>query len=71
MAKRMIEPGQRYRDVRCGMFGRSAHCEWIVEAVGADGLGVPHARLAKAVDLTERKTLAVGVLGDRSQFEKV
>jgi hypothetical protein len=71
MAKRAIEPGQRYRDLQRGIFGRPMHSEWIVEAVGADGLGIPHARLAKVADLTERKTLSVCSLADRSRFEEI
>jgi hypothetical protein len=71
MTKRAIEPGQRYRDLQRGIFGRPMHSEWIVEAVGADGLGIPHARLAKVADLTERKTLSVRSLADRSRFEEV
>jgi hypothetical protein len=71
MAKRTIEPGQRYRDVRPGIFGRRAHSEWIVEAVEMDALGIAHARLINGTDLTARKTLAAGVLTDSSRFEEV
>jgi hypothetical protein len=38
--------------------------------VGADGLGVEHARLVSAADLT-RKTLSVRALTDASRFEEV
>jgi hypothetical protein len=71
MVKRVIEPGQRYRDVSRGVFGRPANSEWIVEAVEADGLGIPHARLAKVANPSVRKTLAAGVLADPSRFEAV
>ena len=69
--ERVVEPGQRYRNVSLTVFGRTANSEWIVEAVEVDGLGVPHARIAKVADLTDRKTFAVGVLADPSRFEEV
>jgi hypothetical protein len=71
MAKRRVEPGQRFRDVRPGLYGRSADSEWIVDAVKADALGVRHAHLVNAADRTERKTLAADVLTDPSRFEEV
>jgi hypothetical protein len=71
MTKSPIEPGRRYRELRLGLFGRPAGAEWIVEAVGADGLGVEHARLVSAADLTRRKTLWVRALTDASRFEEV
>jgi hypothetical protein len=71
MARRTIEPGQRFRDVRPGMYGRSADSEWLVEAVKADALGVQHVRLVNFADRTERKTLAADVLTDPSRFEPV
>jgi hypothetical protein len=71
MPKRAIEPGQCYREIRRGVFGRPADSEWIVEAVSADSLGVPHARLVNVADLTERKTLAVAAIADPSRFEEV
>jgi hypothetical protein len=71
MAKQMIEPGQRFRDVRPSMYGRSADSEWIVETVKADALGVQHAQLVNAADRTERKTLTAGVLSDPTRFAEV
>lgn len=71
MAKRTVEPGQRYREVRLGIYGRSAASEWIVEQVQADALGILHARLVSVVDPTVRKTLAAGVLADPTRFEEV
>ena len=71
MARQLIEPGQRYRDVSLGVFGRPVNSVWIVQAVKTDSLGVAHARLAKVADLTERKTLAAGVLTDPARFEGV
>lgn len=67
MTTHKVEPGQRYRDLRPGLHGR----EWIVEAVQTDALGIPHARLVKVSDLTERKTLSAAVLADPSRFEEV
>jgi hypothetical protein len=69
MAKRTVEIGQRYHDVRPGIYGRSSAPDWIVEAVQTDALGIRHARLVSAADPTERKTLAVDVLADPSRFE--
>jgi hypothetical protein len=71
MAKRRVEPGRRYRDVRPGIYGRPAASEWIVEAVETDALGVRHARLVNVADPTEQKTLAADVLADPSRFEEV
>jgi hypothetical protein len=71
MARRTVEPGQRFRDVRPGIYGRSADSEWIVDAVKADALGVPHAHLVNATDRTERKTLAADVLTDPTRFEEI
>jgi hypothetical protein len=71
MAKRRVEPGQRYRDVQPGIYGRSAASDWIVESVQTDALGIRHAHLISAADPTERKTLAAGVLIDPARFEEV
>jgi hypothetical protein len=71
MPKRPVEPGRRYRELRRDLFGRPAESESIVEAVETDGLGVEHARLVSAADLTRRKTLSVRALADPSRFEEV
>ncbi len=71
MPKDMIEPGRRYRELRRSVFGRAAGAEWIVEGVKADLLGLRHARLVGAADLTRRKTLSVRALADSSRFEEV
>jgi hypothetical protein len=71
MVKRSIEPGRRYREIRRGAFGGAAVTEWIVEGVEADLLGLRHARLVNAADLTERKTLSVRALADPTRFEEV
>jgi hypothetical protein len=56
MAKRMVEAGQRYRDLQPGIYGRSAASDWVVEAVHIDALGIRHARLVSVADPSERKT---------------
>ncbi|MGO8918479.1 MAG: hypothetical protein ACLQJR_21475 [Stellaceae bacterium] len=71
MAKRTVEPGQRYRDVRPGIYGRLAASDWIVEDVQTDANGIRHARLVSVADPTVRKTLAAEVLVDPAQFEQV
>jgi hypothetical protein len=71
MAKRTVETGQRYRDVKPGRFGRFSTSDWIVEAVQTDALGIRHARLVSVADPSERKTLAAEVLVDPARFEQV
>jgi hypothetical protein len=71
MAKRSIEPGQRYRDIQPGIFGRFSAADWIVETVQTDVYGIRHARLVSITDPTERKTLAAEVLADPARFEEV
>jgi hypothetical protein len=71
MAKRTVEPGQRYRDARRGIYGRSVASDWIVEAVQTDAQGIRHARLVSVADPTERKTLAAEVLVNPARFEEV
>jgi len=71
MAKRTIEPGRRYREIRRGVFGGDAGAEWIVAEVKADLLGLRHARLVNAADLTRRKTLSLRALTDPSRFEEM
>jgi hypothetical protein len=70
MAKRAVEPDQRYREVRPGIYGRSAS-DWIVEQVQTDALGIRHARLVSVADPTVRKTLAAEVLADPTRFDEV
>ena len=69
VARAKIEPGQRYRDVRAGIYGRSAASEWIVEDVRPGTDGIMYARLVSVSDSTTRKTLAVTVLADPTRFE--
>jgi hypothetical protein len=69
-SKNPIERGQRYRDLSSGRFGPLG-IEWIVEAVFLGTDGIQYAQLVNAGDLTQQKTLAVDVLGDRKRFERV
>jgi hypothetical protein len=45
--------------------------EWIVDAIFRGTDGIEYAQLVNAADLTQQKTLAVDVLGDRKRFERV
>jgi hypothetical protein len=62
-----ISVGQRYRDLRIGMFWQSGQ-EWIVAAlhVGADA--IEYAQLMSASDVSQRKALAVSVLFDATWY---
>ena len=65
-----LEPGQRFRDTQPNLFGRLGS-EWVVQEifVGTDDLW--YARVARASDRTELKTLSAAVLGDRRRFTPV
>ena len=71
MAKRAIEPGQHYRDIQPGIYGRSAASDWIVEEVQTGADGIRHARLVSVADPTMRKTLSADVLADPARFQEV
>jgi hypothetical protein len=66
----LVERGQRYRDLSSGRFGVLG-TEWIVDAIFLGTDGIQYAQIINASDLTQHKTLAVGVLGDRKRFEQV
>ena len=68
--KHPVERGQRYRDLSAGRFGVLG-TEWIVDAIFIGTDGIQYAQLVNAGDLTQQKTLAVDVLGDRKRFERV
>jgi hypothetical protein len=68
-SKNSVERGQRYRDVSPGRFG-ALGTEWIVDAIFQGTDGIQHALLVNPSDLTQQKTLAVDVLGDRKRFER-
>jgi hypothetical protein len=70
-AKQTIEPGQCYRDIQPGAYGRSAASNWIVETIQTGTDHRAYARLVRANDSTVRKTLAVSELEDRRRFELV
>jgi hypothetical protein len=65
-----VERGQRYRDLSTGRFGPLG-TEWIVDAIFLGSDGIQYAQLVNAADLTQQKTLAMDVLGDRKRFERV
>jgi hypothetical protein len=65
-----VERGQRYRDLCTGRFGVLG-TEWIVDAIFQGTDDIQYAQLVNAGDLTQQKTLAVNVLGDRKRFERV
>lgn len=62
-----VKPGQRFRDARPALFGRSAPA-WTVQDifVGTDGLS--YARVVLASDPSNSKTLSTIVLADRHRF---
>lgn len=68
--KHSVERGQRYRDLSSSRFGVLG-TEWIVDAIFTGTDGIEYAQLVNAADLTQHKTLAVDVLGDRKRFEQV
>jgi hypothetical protein len=68
--KHLVERGHRYRDLSAGRFGVLG-TEWIVDAIFIGTDGIQYAQLVNAGDLTQQKTLAVDVLGDRKRFELV
>ena len=69
-SKHPVERGQRYRDLSAGRFGVLG-TEWIVDAIFIGTDGIQYAQLVNAGDLTQQKTFAVDVLGDRKRFERV
>jgi hypothetical protein len=69
-SKHSVERGQRYRDLSAGRFGPLG-TEWIVDAIFIGTDGIQYAQLVNASDLTQHKTLAVDVLGDRKRFERL
>jgi hypothetical protein len=69
-SKHTVERGQRYRDLSTGRFGVLG-TEWIVDAIFQGTDGIQYAQLVNAGDLTQQKTLAADVLGDRKRFERV
>jgi len=64
-----VEPGQRYRDVHQGLFGMT-RTEWVVESLFTGTDGLTYARIVCASDQTQRKSLSVDVLSDRSRFQR-
>ena len=65
-----VERGRHYRDLSSSRFGVLG-TEWIVDAIFRGTDGIQYAQLVNAGDVTQQKTLAVDVLGDRKRFERV
>ena len=65
-----VERGRHYRDLSSSRFGVLG-TEWIVDAIFRGTDGIQYAQLVNARDLTQQKTLALDVLGDRKRFERV
>jgi hypothetical protein len=69
-SRHAIETGDGYREVAPGIFGAPGLI-WIVEDLFVGTDGIEHARLASALDRTQRKTLSLIVLSDRRRFTRV
>jgi hypothetical protein len=69
-SRHSIETGEGYREVEPSIFGAPG-LVWIVEDLFTGTDGIEHARLACALDRTQRKTLSLIVLGDRRRFMRV
>ena len=54
--KQSIVLGQRFRDIRRGLFGASG-LEWMIEDLITGVDGIAYARLTCTLDRTQRKTL--------------
>ncbi len=67
MATPPIALGQRFRDVRVGLFGRQSSI-WIVDELFVGRDHIDYARLVCASDPSERKTLSLAVLRDPRRF---
>jgi hypothetical protein len=68
--KQPITAGQRFRDIRHGVFGASG-LQWIVNELVKGVDGITYAHLTCTRDPTQRKTLSLAVLGDRRRFTRV
>ena len=68
--KQPIAAGQRFRDIRSGVFGASG-LEWVVRELVTGVDGITYAHLTCTLDRTQRKTLSLAVLGDRRRFARV
>lgn len=62
-----LRTGQRLREVHPTLFGQLPK-EWIVQEIFRGTDGIQYARIARAADQSEAKTLSVGVLTDRRRF---
>lgn len=70
VAKQPVATGQRFRDIRRGLFGPSG-LEWEVQELVTGVDGIAYAHLVCTLDPSQRKTLSLAVLGDRRRFARV
>jgi len=64
MASKQPQVGQHFRNI--GVPFRNA--AWVLTEIFTSRDGIEHGRLISTYDTTERKTLAVSVIADRSRF---
>lgn len=64
MARREIQPGQRYRQV-------DSNSVWQIVDIAKDAEGIAHARLVRVGDATTRKTLSLSALRDGRLYQLV
>ena len=67
MNQGVVRPGQVYRSMESGLFGRPGQ-EWRVTSLAQRTDGVTYATLAMTHDPSEVKTLAMTVLLDRRMY---
>jgi hypothetical protein len=64
MARREVQPGQKYRQT-------DSTSIWEVLFLKADAEGIAHARLVRVGDLTAAKTISVNALKDPRLYKPV
>lgn len=64
MARREVEPGQKYRQP-------GASALWVVVDLTQDAEGIPHARLVRGDDPTVVKMISVSALKDSKLYKLV
>lgn len=63
----MLKAGDRLRETAGQLYGRIG-AEWVVEDIFVGTDGIEYARLVRASDASDRKTLSIAVLTDRRRF---
>lgn len=64
MARREVQPGQRFQQV-------DSSSQWEVVDIAKDAEGIQHARLIRVGDATSRKTLSLVALRDTRLYKLV